>query len=130
MFLLYLIVFVVFAPFIWLGIKGKWKTLIWSLAIFGLVVLIGWFIFLYFIAPGMTSVECEDSRSWVIENYTIKEKKCLGFAGPHYYPVGLYVHDKKIASLSLIPDKTCEITFITNQNDTLNFDICREVRIL
>jgi hypothetical protein len=71
--------------------------------------------------------ECNNNRTWRIDQYEIIEKNCVGFAGPHYYPVYLYNEKKKIDELPFIPDSTCIIKFIPQTDDTITFNICKEV---
>jgi hypothetical protein len=33
--------------------------------------------------------DCEKNNTWTVDEYEIIEYKCLGWAGPHYYPIDL-----------------------------------------
>jgi hypothetical protein len=67
--------------------------------------------------------ECEQSSSWTINEYKIKEYKCLGWAGPHYYPLELYRDDRKIIEGGHKID-SCTIRFIPANDIYLKFNIC------
>jgi hypothetical protein len=67
--------------------------------------------------------ECERSSSWTINEYRIQEYKCLGWAGPHYYPLDLYRDDKKISEGGHKID-SCTIRFIPANDVYLKLNIC------
>lgn len=67
--------------------------------------------------------DCERSSSWTINEYKIQEYKCLGWAGPHYYPLDLYRDDKKISEGGHKID-SCTIRFIPANDVYLKFNIC------
>lgn len=108
---------------IWMIIRKKWKFLMWSLAGIGILTVIFLVLFFY-VFLGAFSPECNNNRIWKIEGYEIIEMKCLGFAGPPYYPVYLYKNKKKIDELTFIDDTTCRIQFKPKNSDTLTFNLC------
>jgi hypothetical protein len=67
--------------------------------------------------------DCELSSSWTISKYKIQEYKCLGWAGPNYYPLDLYRDDKKISEGGYKID-SCTIRFIPANDVYLKFNIC------
>lgn len=123
MILLYFLLTLVIALIIWLGLRRKWKTLLWTVVSLIVVVIAGWYLFLHIVSEAF-GAKCEDNRVWKIENYVIIEKKCIGFAGPHYYPVYLFEDSKEIDYLLFINDSTCVLQFKPDGGDTLTFDIC------
>ena len=125
MIILYFIISLFVAFFVWLGLRRKWKTLIWTLIILFIVIITGWFLFLNIISKAFGS-KCEENRVWTVENYMIIEKKCIGFAGPSYYPVYLYKDGKEIDQLIFIKDSACILEFKSSSGDTLTFDICEK----
>lgn len=103
--------------------KRKWRYLLLTVGSLLFLTLIGRYIFLNILAEPF-GTECETNRKWKIEQYEIVEKRCIGFAGPHYYPVYLYKDNKKIDQLTLILDSTCLVKFNPEGLETLTFDIC------
>lgn len=104
-------------------IKRKWKALLWTVGSLVVLIMIGGYFFLKILSEAF-GTECEINRKWKIEKYEIVEKKCIGFAGPHYYPVYLYKDNKIIDQLTFIPDSTCLIKFKPEGINTLTFNIC------
>ena len=104
-------------------IRRKWKALLWTVGCLIVLIVAGWYLFLNIFSEAF-GTECENNRIWEIEQYEIVEKSCIGFAGPHYYPVYLYKDKKKIDQLTFIPDSTCVIKFKPESGDTLIFNIC------
>jgi hypothetical protein len=71
---------------------------------------------------------CEPSTRWTINEYSIQEYKCLGYAGPHYYPLDLYRGDKKISEGGYMID-SCTIRFLPANDVYLKFNICESTLI-
>ena len=67
--------------------------------------------------------DCEKSQNWTFKNYTIEEYKCLGWAGPPYYPLYLYKNGKEIMGTGHKLD-SCTIRFISQKDLYLKFNIC------
>lgn len=95
----------------------------WTIGSLVILIVTGWYLFLYVVSAAFRP-ECNNNRIWKIDGYEIIEKKCLGFAGPHYYLVYLYKDKKKIDELTFISDSTCLIKFKPENSDTLTFNIC------
>ncbi len=95
----------------------------WVIVSLAVVVIMGWYLFIYIVSEAF-GPKCEENRVWKIENYEIVEKRCIGFAGPYYYPVYLYEGNKEIDRLLFIEDSSCIVNFTTEAGDTLKFDIC------
>lgn len=121
--IIYLIAFPILILIVWMIIKRKWKALLWTVGSLVVLIMIGGYFFLKILSEAF-GTECEINRKWKIEKYEIVEKKCIGFAGPHYYPVYLYKDNKIIDQLTFIPDSTCLIKFKPEGINTLTFNIC------
>ena len=106
-------------------IKRKWKALFSTIGSLLVLVVVGWYLLLHVVSE-VFGLECDNNRKWEIGEYEIIEKKCIGFAGPHYYPVYLYRDGERIDQLTFIPDSTCIIKFKPDTGDTLTFDICKK----
>jgi hypothetical protein len=108
---------------LWLAVKRKWKALLWTLFSFVLIFIAAWYLFLHFASQAFKE-HCQDDKTWRIEQYVIIKKRCLGFAGPPYYPVFLYKEGVEIDHILYMEDSTCIVKFKPNADDTLTFDIC------
>jgi hypothetical protein len=75
------------------------------------------------IFEGAFGADCKSSSSWTIDEYKIEEYKCLGWAGPYYYPLKLYRGNKKISEGGHKID-SCTIRFIPVNDVYLKFNIC------
>jgi hypothetical protein len=84
----------------------------------------GWYLFLWFVSAAFQN-KCETERTWKIEDYEIVEKRCIGFAGPHWYPIYLYQDSKEIDYVNSTID-SCSVKFTNELGDTLEFDLCDE----
>jgi hypothetical protein len=120
---LYILLILLLAWIGWLIVRKKWKTLLWTVVSIFILVIVGWFLFLHIVSEAFGE-KCEKNREWKIENYVIVEKKCIGFAGPYYYPVYLYEDNVKLDQLLYINDSLCLVKFKPKESDTLTFDIC------
>jgi len=67
--------------------------------------------------------DCENSRQWTVNTYTIQEEKCLGWAGPHYYPLSLIENGTAIANNGHQID-SCIIRFIPDNDLYIELNIC------
>jgi hypothetical protein len=67
--------------------------------------------------------DCDESKSWTVQEYTIQEYSCLGFAGPKYYPLDLYKNGKEIANNGFRKD-SCIIKFNPKNDLYLYLNIC------
>lgn len=67
--------------------------------------------------------DCEKSNNWTIGAYKIQEYKCLGWAGPHYYPADLYKNGKRIDKGKILKD-SCYFRFRPEDDLYLKFNIC------
>ncbi len=110
---------------IWLAVRKRWKALLWTVGSLIVLIVAGWYLFLHIVSEAF-GAKCEDNQIWEIEEYVIIEKKCIGFAGPYYYPVYLYKDNKKVDDLLFIEDSACIIHFTPDLEDTLTFDICEK----
>lgn len=103
--------------------KGIKVTLIVVLVLVTLVV-IGGYVTLRILGEAF-GAECEKSKSWTIAEYKIQEYKCLGWAGPHYYPADLFKNGKRIDESKFIRD-SCFLVFRPEDNLYLKFNVCNE----
>ncbi|PQV44731.1 hypothetical protein CLV33_11810 [Jejuia pallidilutea] len=67
--------------------------------------------------------DCEISNTWTINEYEIIENKCLGWAGPHYYPLDLKKNGEYIASSGYKLD-SCNFRFEPKNGQYLILNIC------
>lgn len=122
MILLYFIVIPILTLIIWLVIRRKWKALLWTTGSLIVLIIVRWYIFLCFASAAFQN-ECENKKIWKIEGYEIVEKRCIGFAGPPWYPVYLYYDDTEIDYVNYKKD-SCIVKFTNQTGDTLQFDLC------
>lgn len=120
---LYILLPTVIILIIWLVLRKKWKALLWTVIGLIVIAIAGWFFLLHIVSEAFGE-KCENNRVWKIENHVLVEKKCIGFAGPHYYPVYLYKDNKEIDHSFFVNDSTCMIKFKPDVGDTLTFNIC------
>lgn len=102
---------------------NKWlKYLIGVLAVF--VVLAGatCYFFLRKLGEAYKS-ECDTIHEWKIEGYTIVERRCIGWAGPPYYPSFLYKNGELIDQ-GVVGRDSCIFRFKINEKDILEFNVC------
>lgn len=100
------------------------KVFIWTISILLIIGFFGWKIFVNIFSMSF-SRKCEVTNTWEIENYNIEEKRCIGFAGPPFYPIYLY---KKGIEIDYINHKSdsCIVQFTNEKGYTLEFDLCSE----
>ena len=77
------------------------------------------------IIGGAFGSECEKSNSWIVGQYEIQEYKCLGWAGPNYYPLELFKNGEKITRNGLKLD-SCRIHFVPRNDLYLKLNICNK----
>ncbi len=86
--------------------------------------LIGTYIFFNLFGKAFGS-ECSYTNEWNVQEYTIKEKKCLGWAGPHFYRVDLFKNDRKVDTDRFKTD-SCQFVFYPRERIKLVLDICEK----
>jgi hypothetical protein len=101
--------------------KGLKKALI-IISIF-IVIIIGGGYFALKMFGEAFGAECEINNSWTVKEYEIIEYKCLGWAGPHYFPLDLKKNGKDFASSGYKMD-SCNIRFEPNNGLYLILNIC------
>ena len=69
--------------------------------------------------------KCEEMESWEIEGYKIIKSKCLGPAGPHYYPISVY-KDNKFLGENGIPKDSCITAFQARNDLYIFFNVCEK----
>lgn len=67
--------------------------------------------------------DCEKSNSWTVGEYEIQEYKCIGWAGPYYYPLYLYKNDEELSENGKKLD-SCTMHFKIRDNLYIKIDIC------
>lgn len=102
--------------------KKSLKTLVLILAASITIVVSGWYVFLY-ILGGAFGSECDIKNEWRINDYRIVEQRCVGWAGPHYYPIYLFKDKKELARHGIRND-SCFFIFKTMAGDSLIFNTC------
>ncbi len=70
---------------------------------------------------GAVGEECDVKIVAKIDNYEVKDKSCIGFAGPRYSQYTLYENGKNLGVGEKID--SCTIRFLP-KNLILNFNIC------
>ena len=105
--------------FLWLIRERKWKALLIIIVLLVVSVL-----FFFYQMSQAFRMKCDNHRTWTIEGYEIIEKRCLGFAGPPFYPVHLYKNGEHIDEIGFLFDSTCVIQYIPENGDTLTFNVC------
>lgn len=103
--------------------KGCKITLI-ILGIIFVGVLIGGYYFLNILGDAF-GAECEKTQKWTVQDYEIQEYRCLGWAGPHYYPMDIYKHGKKIGN-NVIKKDSCLIRFRKQKEIYIDLNICKK----
>ncbi len=73
--------------------------------------------------PGLT--KCEEMESWEIEGYKIIRSKCLGPAGPHYYPISVY-KDSKLLGENGFQKDSCITAFQARKDLYILFNVCQK----
>ena len=90
---------------------SKWvRFALGMVAFIVLICVFGWLIFTYTIGA-MGTPTCSNHRVWKVGEYDIVEKQCLGFAGPHYYPVYLFKGGVEISMITYLED-SCEASSV------------------
>ena len=96
-----------------------------TLIIFSIIIiggLIGGYYFLKKLGESFGS-ECELTNEWTFQEYQIKEYRCIGWAGPPWYPMDIYQNGKKIAS-DVIRKDSCLIRFRKNKQLYVDLNTC------
>ena len=88
--------------------KGCKITLIIISVIF-IGVLIGGYYFLNMLGEAF-GAECEKTKKWTVQEYEIQEYRCLGWAGPPYYPLDIYKNGTEVAN-NVIKKDSCVVVF-------------------
>lgn len=69
--------------------------------------------------------KCEKIETTEIGEYKLTKSKCLGWAGPYYYPVDVYKSGKLI-SASFIQEDSCKQYYSSGKEKILVFDFCND----
>jgi len=116
------LILIIIALIIWLGLRKKWKVLLWTIVTLVLLILVGGYFYLKILGEAF-GADCEKSESWTIGEYKIQEYKCLGWAGPPYYPLDLFKNNKLIKHGGSRKD-SCTIAFSAQNDLYLIFNLC------
>jgi hypothetical protein len=101
--------------------RGLKKTLI-VISVLLVLLVAGGFVALRIFGEAF-GTDCERTSSWTINEYKIQEYRCLGWAGPHYYPLDLYKDNKKLSEGGYKVD-SCTIRFSPTNDVCLKFNTC------
>ena len=66
--------------------------------------------------------DCKDVKEWKIDKYRFVKSDCIGPVGPRYYPISVFVGDKKLGNASH-PD-SCIFTWQADPESYLTFNVC------
>jgi len=67
--------------------------------------------------------ECKDIKEWKLDKYRFVKSDCIGPVGPRYYPISVYIGDKKqLGNASQID--SCTFTWQADNESFLTFNIC------
>jgi hypothetical protein len=72
-------------------------------------------------SSGLT--ECKDVQEWTINKYRFVKSDCIGPVGPRYYPITVYISDKKQLGYAAHPD-SCIFTWQADNQTYLTFNVC------
>ena len=67
--------------------------------------------------------ECKDIQEWKVNKYRFVESDCIGPVGPRYYPISVYIGDKKQLGNASHPD-SCIFTWQADNESYLTFNVC------
>ena len=67
--------------------------------------------------------KCEKTEKYIVQEYQIQEFKCIGWAGPPWYPTDVYKNGKLIAK-NVIKSDSCNVKIKKNDNFYLYLNIC------
>lgn len=67
--------------------------------------------------------ECEETTKWTIEEYEIQEYRCMGWAGPPYYPLDIFKNGSKVAD-RVIKNDSCLIVFVQEPGVYISLNNC------
>ena len=101
--------------------KGcKFTLIIFSIIFVG--ILIGGYFVLKTFGEAFGS-ECEKTKEWTFQEYQIKEYRCIGWAGPPWYPMDIYKNGKEVAT-NIIQQDSCTIRFRKSKEQYVKLNIC------
>ncbi|HEY6505544.1 MAG TPA: hypothetical protein VIZ28_16330 [Chitinophagaceae bacterium] len=76
-----------------------------------------------FYSCNLSTTECKDIQEWKIDKYRFVKSDCLGYAGPRFYPISVYIGDKKqLGNASQV--NSCVFTWQAGNESFLTFNIC------
>jgi hypothetical protein len=101
--------------------KGCKITLIVISIIFAIILIGGYFALKTL--RGAFGSECELTKEWTFQEYQIKEYRCIGWAGPPWYPMDIHKNGKEIAT-NVIRQDSCVIRFRKNKEQYVDLNIC------
>jgi len=98
----------------------KLRSVLINVIIFlAVIILIGYVLLTRFLSA--VGEECETTTIAKLKSYEIRDKSCLGYAGPRYSNYYLFANGKHISNGQILD--TCSIRFIVKQS-IIDFNIC------
>jgi hypothetical protein len=67
--------------------------------------------------------ECEDVQEWKIDKYRFVKSDCIGYAGPRFYPISVYINNKRQPGYASQMD-SCKFTWQASNESYLTLDVC------
>ena len=66
--------------------------------------------------------KCKDIQEWKIDKYRFVKSDCIGYAGPRFYPISVYIGDKRQDYASQVD--SCIFTWQADNESYLTFNVC------
>lgn len=84
------------------------------------------FFLLILCSCNLSLTKCEAVQEWRIDKYKIVKLNCLGYAGPRYYPIDIYV-DKATKARSGFQVDSCTFNYQVDNESFLILNVCTQV---
>lgn len=101
--------------------KGLKIALI-TISIFIILILSGPYIISKIISEAF-GPDCEIHNTWIVKEYEIVEYKCLGWVGPHYFPLDLHKNGEYMTTNGVKLD-SCNIRFTPKNGYHITLNTC------
>ena len=76
-----------------------------------------------FYSCNLSTTECKEIQEWKIDKCRFVKSDCLGYAGPRFYPISVFIGDKKQLGYASQVD-SCIFTWQSNSESYLTFNVC------
>lgn len=80
------------------------------------------FLLTYLASCNSRLTECKDVQEWTIDKYRFVKSDCIGPVGPRYYPITVYIAEKRQLGNASHPD-SCVFTWQADNESYLNFNV-------